>query len=238
MCIFTHQKYRNMHILVLSGDEMAAEFQQKFPRGTNGNTFTFLRSRHLTDDQLKPDDVVFDFLLHEEPERLSDYAPGQVVFCQAVTKQLAALVRESGLEDTCTLFGFNGLPTLFDRPILEVSLYKQSDAEKLQQVCEQLGTEYQLVEDRAGMATPRILCMIINEACYTLQEGTASIQDIDLGMKLGTNYPHGPFEWANALGIANVYKVLEALYEDTREERYKICPLLKTKHLRGETFEV
>ncbi|MBF8963190.1 3-hydroxyacyl-CoA dehydrogenase [Pontibacter sp. FD36] len=225
-----------MHILVLSGDEMAAEFKQKFPEGVNGNTYTFLHSRHLTDDQLKPGDVVFDFLLHQEPERLSDYGPDQIVFCQAVTKQLASLVRESGLERICTLFGFNGLPTLFNRPVLEVSLYEQEDAEKLKQVCEQLGTEYQLVEDRAGMATPRILCMIINEACYTLQEGTASIQDIDLGMKLGTNYPHGPFEWANAIGIDNVYQVLEAMYEDTREERYKICPLLKTKYLRGEKF--
>ncbi|PKV67159.1 3-hydroxyacyl-CoA dehydrogenase family protein [Pontibacter ramchanderi] len=227
-----------MHILVLSGDEMAAEFRQKFAEGANGNTYTFLHSRHLTDDQLKPSDIVFDFLLHEEPERLSDYTPEQVVFCQAVTKQLAALVQESGLESTCTLFGFNGLPTLFNRPVLEVSLYLQRDADKLKQVCAQLGTEYQLVNDRAGMATPRILCMIINEACYTLQEGTASIQDIDLGMKLGTNYPFGPFEWANAIGIANVYQVLKAMYEDTKEERYKICPLLKTKYLRGEKFEL
>ena len=227
-----------MHILVLSGDEMAAEFGQKFPEGANGNTYTFLHSRHLTDDQLKPSDIVFDFTLHAEPERLSHYPPDQVVFCQAVTKQLAALVQESGLENTCTLFGFNGLPTMLKRNVLEVSLYKQSDAEKLHQVCERLGTEYQLVEDRAGMATPRILCMIINEACYTLQEGTASIQDIDMGMKLGTNYPHGPFEWANALGIANVYQVLEAMYADTKEERYKICPLLKTKYLKGEKFEL
>jgi 3-hydroxybutyryl-CoA dehydrogenase len=238
MCIFTDQKYRIMRILVLSGDEMAAEFRQKFPEGSNGNTYTFLHSRHLIDEQLGSDDIVFDFLLHEEPERLCHYAPDQVVFCNAATKQLAALVRESCLESTCTLFGFNGLPTMLNRPVLEVSLYKQSDAEKLHQVCEQLGTEYQVVEDRVGMATPRILCMIINEACYTLQEGTASIQDIDLGMKLGTNYPYGPFEWANAMGIAKVYKVLEALYEDTREERYKICPLLKTKYLRGEMFEV
>jgi 3-hydroxybutyryl-CoA dehydrogenase len=227
-----------MHILVLSGDEMAAEFRQKFPEGSNENTYTFLHSRHLTDDQLGPSDIVFDYMLHEEPERLSHYAPGQVVFCQGVTKQLAALVHASGLDEYCTLIGFNGLPTLFNRPVLEVSLYRQSDAEMLQRVCEQLGTEYQLVDDRVGMATPRILCMIINEACYTLQEGTASIQDIDLGMKLGTNYPKGPFEWANEIGIENVYKVLKAMYEDTKDERYKICPLLKTKYLRGEKFKV
>jgi 3-hydroxybutyryl-CoA dehydrogenase len=227
-----------MHILVLSGDEMAAEFRQKFPEGSNDNTYTFLHSRHLTDDQLGPTDIVFDFMLHEQPERLSHYTSGQVVFCQSVTKQLAALVHASGLDEYCTLFGFNGLPTLFNRPVLEVSLYKQSDAEKLQRVCEQLGTDYQLVDDRVGMATPRILSMIINEACYTLQEGTASIQDIDLGMKLGTNYPKGPFEWANKIGIENVYKVLKAMYEDTKDERYKICPLLKTKYLRGEKFDV
>ena len=227
-----------MHILVLSGDEMAAEFRQKFPEGSNGHTYTFLHSNNLTDEQLNPTDIVFDFLLHEEPERLSYYASEQVVFCHAATRQLAALVRESGVETCCTLFGFNGLPTLFNRPLLEVSLYRQSDAETLRRICEQLGTDYQLVDDRVGMVTPRILCMIINEACYTLQEGTASIQDIDLGMKLGTNYPKGPFEWANAIGIENVYKVLEAVYEDTKEERYKICPLLKTKYLRGETFSL
>lgn len=217
---------------------MAAEFRQKFPEGSHGNTYTFLHSHNLTDEQLKPSDVVFDFLLHEQPERLSYYAPEQVVFCHAVTKQLAALVRESGVETCCTLFGFNGLPTLFNRPLLEVSLYRASEAEKLRSVCEQLGTDYQVVDDRVGMATPRIISMIINEACYTLQEGTASIRDIDLGMKLGTNYPKGPFEWANGIGIANVYNVLEAVYEDTKEERYKICSLLKTKYLKGEKFEV
>ena len=226
-----------MQILVLSGNEMAAEFRQKFPGGGNGHTYTFLHSHKLPDEQLEPTDIVFDFLLHEEPERLSYYAPEQVVFCHAATKQLAALVRESGIATTCcTLFGFNGLPALFNRPLLEVSIYQESDAEKLRDICGQLGTDYQVVDDRVGMVTPRILCMIINEACYTLQEGTASIQDIDLGMKLGTNYPKGPFEWANAIGIEHVYKVLEAVYEDTKEERYKICPLLKTKYLRGEQF--
>ena len=74
--------------------------------------------------------------------------------------------------------------------------------------------------------------MIINEAFYTLQEGTASPEDIDKGMKLGTNYPYGPFEWCERIGLAHVYELLEAMYEDTKEERYKICPLLKQQYLR------
>ncbi|MFD2246676.1 3-hydroxyacyl-CoA dehydrogenase family protein [Pontibacter ruber] len=227
-----------MHIVVLSGPEMAAEFRLKFPEGQGANRFTFLHSQSLSDCQLEPTDVVFDFLLHEQPERISYYAPGQIVFCNAATVQLAALAKQAELEQLCTLIGVNGLPSLFNRPMLEVSLLQPSDEGKLREVCEQLGTEYLIVADRVGMVTPRILCMIINEACYTLQEKTAGIADIDLGMKLGTNYPKGPFEWANQIGIVNVYRLLEAVYEDTKEERYKICPLLKTKYLRGEQFEV
>jgi 3-hydroxybutyryl-CoA dehydrogenase len=73
--------------------------------------------------------------------------------------------------------------------------------------------------------------MIINEAYYTVQEETATRDDIDRAMKLGTNYPFGPFEWCQRIGINHVYEVLEAVYEDTRDERYKICPLLKKEYL-------
>ena len=60
---------------------------------------------------------------------------------------------------------------------------------------------------------------------------TASEEDIDLAMKLGTNYPYGPFEWARKIGIKHIYEILEALYEDTKDERYKISPLLKKEFL-------
>jgi 3-hydroxybutyryl-CoA dehydrogenase len=83
-----------------------------------------------------------------------------------------------------------------------------------------------------GLVTPRVLSMIINEAFYTCQEKTATAADIDLAMKLGTNYPFGPFEWAEKIGLRQVYQLLEAVYEDTRDERYKICPLLKKEYLR------
>ena len=215
---------------------MAAEFKEKFPEGTEGVSFTFLNSLSLQDEQFQLADVVFDFLLHQQPQRLAQYAPGQVVFCNAATMQLAALAKAAELEKPCTLIGFNGLPTLFNRPVLEVSLLHPEHEGKLKEVCDQLGTEYLLVQDRVGMVTPRLICMIINEACYTLQEQTASIADIDLGMKLGTNYPKGPFEWANEMGVEHIYEVLQAVYEDTKDERYKICPLLKTKYLKGEKF--
>jgi 3-hydroxybutyryl-CoA dehydrogenase len=135
-------------------------------------------------------------------------------------------------------FGFCGLPTLLNRRLLEVSLYQEADRAKLAEACAALGTDYRVVADRVGLVTPRVICQIINEACFTVQEGTATMQDVDLGMKLGTNYPRGPFAWANAIGVERVYAVLEALWQDTHDERYKVCPLLKRQALRGEPFAV
>jgi 3-hydroxybutyryl-CoA dehydrogenase len=146
---------------------------------------------------------------------------------------LTDLVNQLGVPDA-KLIGFNGLPTFVDRDLLEVSLLNPEDESRIGEVCQELGIEHRLVKDRVGMVTPRIICQIINEAYYTVQEGTASRQDIDLGMKLGTNYPMGPFEWCQKIGLSNVYELLEALWHDTHDERYKICPLLKEEYMRQE----
>jgi 3-hydroxybutyryl-CoA dehydrogenase len=63
-------------------------------------------------------------------------------------------------------------------------------------------------------------------------EGTATKTDINLAMKLGTNYPKGPFEFVESIGLDNVYNQLLSLYKDTMDERYKICPLLKQEYLK------
>ena len=93
-------------------------------------------------------------------------------------------------------------------------------------VCDQLKTEFVVVEDRVGMVSARVICMIINEAYNTFGEGTASKEDINLAMKLGTNYPLGPFEWCTEIGVRNVYELLEAIFRDTNDERYRIAPEL------------
>ncbi|AYA38015.1 3-hydroxyacyl-CoA dehydrogenase [Hymenobacter oligotrophus] len=229
-----------MHLLILDGQHLAAELREKF--GAQ-HQYTFVpeaggrlvdeleSAMPLLDDALPTADVVFDFgnygPLYEEKE-------GIVAFVEAATESLAS--RFGADKPAYPVFGFCGLPTLLNRSLLEVSLYDPADAALLASTCAALGTAYRVVEDRVGLVTPRVVCMIINEACYTLQEGTASIRDIDLGMKLGTNYPKGPFEWANAIGVERVYEVLNMLWEDTRDERYKISPLLKHMVQRQETF--
>ena len=183
-------------------------------------------------------DVIFDLKFDEKKEQLKYFAglKNIPVFVCAVKQQLAKAVFDYGRKVECILYGINSLPTFLNRPLTEISLLNKEDAANLEKWMTIFNWDYKVVSDRVGMVTPRVLFMIINEACYTLQENTASMKDIDTSMKLGTNYPFGPFEWADKIGINHVYLTLEAIYQDTHEERYKVCPLLKTKYLKGETF--
>ncbi len=74
---------------------------------------------------------------------------------------------------------------------------------------------------------PRILSMIVNEAAVAIAEGVASAQDIDRAMSLGANYPHGPLELADEIGLDHVLAVLEALQADLGDDRYRPASLLR-----------
>jgi 3-hydroxybutyryl-CoA dehydrogenase len=113
---------------------------------------------------------------------------------------------------------------------LETALSATGDAEKFDELMKALGWDYQLVKAATGMVTPRVVSMIINEAYFTAAEGTASREDIDTSMKLGTNYPFGPFEWSKKIGLRNVYEILQAVYQETGNERYLPSPLLQEEY--------
>lgn len=218
-----------MNIVVVGTKEQADLIKEKIRSNHN-----LLFAGFLSESHLEKADVVFDFGVEENSEYVEQYVnyPEMAVFLNAITFSLAEqAVYQSEVQ--CNLFGFNGHPTFIERELLEVSMYKNGDKTYLEQLMKVLGLDMELVDDRVGMVTPRIIAMIINEAFYTVMEGTASKEDIDLGMKLGTNYSMGPFERADKWGIINVYEVLEALYEDTKDERYKICPSLKQEYLRA-----
>ena len=71
--------------------------------------------------------------------------------------------------------------------------------------------------DEPGFISARIIAMIVNEAFFALGEFVSSREEINIAMKLGTNYPYGPFEWADMIGLSNIYSLLNRLAkEDTR----------------------
>jgi 3-hydroxybutyryl-CoA dehydrogenase len=219
-----------MNILVIGDSDHLVECQQKFGAG---HEYSLLEAHREAVKFFAGNDLVFDFIIDEEPEEFEVYAEHETkVFLNTAKISLSELAHAAGNRVKSKIFGFNGLPTFFARAVMEVTVWKSEQAQELAAICETLGTPYLLVDDRVGMVTPRVICMIINEAYYTVQEGTATREDINMAMKLGTNYPYGPFEWCERIGVKHVYELLDALYEDTRDERYKICALLKKEYLQ------
>ena len=91
----------------------------------------------------------------------------------------------------------------------------------------QLGKAPISVKNSPGFGVNRILCPMINEAVFALQEGLASAVEIDEGMKLGCNHPIGPLALADLIGLDTVLAVMEVFYEGFADSKYRPAPLLK-----------
>jgi len=132
--------------------------------------------------------------------------------------------------------GFGTFLPLEERNLIEYAPALQTDSSILERVntfFSLLGKESERVQDEVGLVFPRILSLIINEAVFALTDGVAEAGDIDLGMKLGTNYPHGPLQWADQIGLDEVYSVIHGLHRELNEERYRPAPLLRKMVLAG-----
>lgn len=122
--------------------------------------------------------------------------------------------------------GINSLPFFLSRDLKEISFSEENPG--WINVFKALEWKTLHVKDIAGMVSPRILFMIINEACFEFEEQTASRDDIDAGMKLGTAYPFGPFQFAELIGWKNIFETLIKIAESNGGSRYQISPLMKT----------
>ncbi|HUL45179.1 MAG TPA: 3-hydroxyacyl-CoA dehydrogenase family protein [Bacteroidota bacterium] len=143
---------------------------------------------------------------------------------------ISAAEQSSWMKHPDRLVGISAFPTLLRNHMIEGSLAPATRRELLttaQEFLLKMGKKMTVIQDRAGMVMPRVLCQIINEAFFALTEGIASPPDIDRAMKLGTGYPAGPVEWAERIGIREVVAVLEGLVREYGEDRYRTAPLLR-----------
>jgi 3-hydroxybutyryl-CoA dehydrogenase len=96
------------------------------------------------------------------------------------------------------------------------------------QVAESMGKTLVQSRDMPGFIVNRVLLPYINEAVFALYEGIATVEDIDTGMKLGTNVPMGPLELADFIGLDTCLSIMEVLHNGTGgDSKYRACPLLR-----------
>lgn len=105
----------------------------------------------------------------------------------------------------------NGWPGLLERAVHELVFPDATAAARVAQLYEKGRSTFRSAPDIPGMITARILAVLINEAWYTWQDGVSSKEEIDTAMRLGTNYPLGPFEWGERIGLDRVVELLEVM---------------------------
>lgn len=139
--------------------------------------------------------------------------------------QLAAIVRRP--ERFVGLHFFNPVPVM---ALVEVIRGLQTSDEthaRAVAFAKRVGKTPISVKNGPGFAVNRILCPMINEAIFALQDGMATAEDIDTGMKLGCNHPIGPLALADMVGLDTLLAVMQVFYEGFNDPKYRPAPLLK-----------
>jgi 3-hydroxybutyryl-CoA dehydrogenase len=162
-------------------------------------------------------DALIDLLFEEneyDGSHLKNYTSKPVI-----VNSVIKTTKEIGID----VIRINGWPGFLKRPVAEISC---SDANRTnaETILNAFNKKTEFVPDIRGFVSSRVISMIINEAYFALEENVSTKKEIDTAMKLGTNYPYGPFEWAEKIGLKNIVSLLTEL--SLTENRYQPAGLL------------
>jgi 3-hydroxybutyryl-CoA dehydrogenase len=202
-----------MKLIIIANDSQEKELQTNgFAAGID---VSYVRGIHELNDEA---DAILDLLFENTKERvnvLKSHLPKPVLI-NAVADTLA--------EIQASFIRINAWPGFMGKPVKEI-VASESQLTLVQELFIQLNWKYRLVPDVNGMISPRIIVMIVNEAWITYEDGISSKEEIDIAMKLGTNYPFGPFEWGNYIGMTNIKSLIMKLNKEN--SAYKVATSLQ-----------
>ena len=186
-----------MRIFVQGSEDQKSELTSSLNKQSN---FTFSDSLPMPNEYSEYD----AFFILDKNLLGIDYRifQGKPVFINEVILTLPEL------ETSDNVHRINAWPTFLQRDTWEVAGKGNADIFEIFSV---LGKKAIIVKDSPGMVAARVISMIVNEAFYALKEKVSTKEEIDLAMKLGTNYPYGPFEWSDKIGLKHIYRLLSKL---------------------------
>ena len=135
--------------------------------------------------------------------------------------------------------GFHLLPPLGDSKLVELTRIPTTPSfscEAAERFFATLGFLAEWVEDAPGLVLGRIVGQLVNEAAFAIGEGVGSADDVDTGLTLGLSHPRGPVAWSEAIGLEHVLALLDALWDERHEERYRAAPLLRRAATLGRSL--
>lgn len=161
-------------------------------------------------------DVLIDLLYEPSHQSLYAHFPAALVMINSVENTLQ--------ESNAAFVRINGWNTFLQSSLIEAAFLEQRNKVKAEAVFSLFNKKLEWVADEVGFITPRVVSMIINEAFIALNEGVSTKGEMDTAMKLGTNYPYGPFEWGEKIGLQNIASLLQRLSKE--QSRYAPSSLL------------
>ena len=190
-----------MQVIIIANPQQVQEIRQK---DTNKEMQLIFKNELPPVEELQKAESIF--ILDKECSgiNLTDLR-NLPVYINSVIDTLSDLNLPSNVS---RINGWNGF---LQRDIWEIAANDQETAEG---IFKALGWKTVFVKDQPGFIAARVIIRIINEAFFALEENVSTKEEIDLAMKLGTNYPYGPFEWAEKIGTKNIFDLLNRLKKE------------------------
>jgi 3-hydroxybutyryl-CoA dehydrogenase len=192
-------------------------------------------------EDLKDCDIVIEAIVENLDLKKETYASldrickPETIFCSntsslTITEMSMATKRP---DKFAGLHFFNPVPVMKLVEVVQTILTSPATRKAVSDFAKSLGKEPVAAKDNSGFIVNRLLVPYLLDAVRALEEGVGTVEDIDKGMRLGCNYPMGPFELLDYVGIETAYYISEIMFNEYREKRFASPPLMKKMVLAG-----